>query len=63
MDGYTTYINYYNNYYNNLYGKKIISKPSKKNINQILRSDKVLIKKLKINGDTDCKVFEILKNI
>lgn len=30
MDGYITYINYYNNYYNNLYNKKIISKPPKK---------------------------------
>lgn len=63
MDGYIKYINYYNNYYNNLYNKKITSKPPRKKINQILRSDKVLIKKLKIDGDTDCKVFEILKSI
>lgn len=40
--------------------KKIL-KSSKKN--HIFKSDLNLIKKLKLNGDTDHTVFEILKNI
>lgn len=35
----------------------------KKVIDNLFKSDTYLIKKLKLNGDTDTKVFEMLKNI
>ena len=47
----------YNKYlkYKNTCGKKVIA--------NLFKSDTYLIKKLKLNSDTDTKVFEMLKNI
>ena len=67
-------VNYYNRKYCNTYLKSLciiikyhntcdqkVTKQLKKN--PILKSDKYLIKKLKLDCDTDSKVFEMVENI